>query len=152
MVSPCTTTWLMRGPVSKRWMVMLFSEVQGLLRAYAAACRVVCLSGPRLRRRASRIPARKQAAAEKRAFQRAVAVHAAAAETGGFAGGVEAGDDLAVVAEHAGVEVGLEAAERLAGEDVELDRDQRAMGGVENAVRPGGADQFVADIFSCVVD
>src|ERR1017187_6820823 len=25
-VSPWITTWLMRGPVSKRWMVMLFSE------------------------------------------------------------------------------------------------------------------------------
>src|SRR3954452_21489748 len=98
MVSPWITTWLMRGPVSKRWMVMLFSEVEGFLSvAYAAACRAVCLSRHRLRRRASRIPARKQAAAEKRAFQRAVAVHAAAAETGGFAGGVEAGDDLAIM-------------------------------------------------------
>jgi hypothetical protein len=26
MVSPWTTTWLMRGPVSKRWMVILLSE------------------------------------------------------------------------------------------------------------------------------
>jgi hypothetical protein len=25
-VSPWTTTWLMRGPVSKRWMVMFFSK------------------------------------------------------------------------------------------------------------------------------
>src|SRR5882672_4342571 len=34
MVSPCKTTWLMRGPVSKRWMVMLFSKyVPALLSA-----------------------------------------------------------------------------------------------------------------------
>jgi hypothetical protein len=41
------------------------------------------------RRRAPGIPAREQAAAEERALQRAIAVHAAAAEAGGFAGRVE---------------------------------------------------------------
>src|SRR5216684_6240011 len=95
----------------------------------------------RLRRGAAGIAAGEQAAAEKSTFQRTVAVHAAAAETGGFAGGVKPGHDLAVAAEHAGVEVGLETAQRLAGQDVELDRDQRAVGGIENAVRLGGADQ-----------
>src|SRR5258708_1392573 len=92
-------------------------------------------SSHRLRRRPSRIPPRKQAAAEKSAFQRAIAGHAAAAETGGFAGGVEAGHDLAIAAEHPRVEVGLESAQRLAGQDVEFYRDQRAVRGIENAVR-----------------
>ena len=96
--------------------------------------------------------AREQAAAEERAFQRTVAVHAAAAEAGGFAGRVESPDDLAVIAEHAGVEIGLEAAQRLAGQDVELDRDQRAVVGIEDAVRFGGADQPVADVTARIVE
>src|ERR1043166_2626611 len=100
----------------------------------------------RLRRRAPRAASRKQAATEKRAFQRAVAVHAAAAETGGFAGGVKAGDDLALLAEYARIEVGLETAQRFAGQDVEFDGNQRAMRGVEDAMRLCGADQSVADI------
>ena len=50
------------------------------------------------------------------------------------------------------VEIGLEAAQRLAGQDVELDRDQRAVRGIENAVRLGGADQPVADIAPRIVD
>jgi len=62
-------------------------------------------------------------------------VHAAAAKTGGFAGGVQPLDDLAVIAEHAGVEVGLEARRAFSGQDVELHRDQRAMFGIENPVR-----------------
>src|ERR1043166_5525811 len=106
----------------------------------------------RLRRRAPRAASRKQAATEKRAFQRAVAVHAAAAETGGFAGGVKAGDDLAVLAEHARVEIGLESAQRLAGQDVEFYGNQRAVRGVEDAVRSRGTDQLVADISARVVD
>src|SRR5450756_1723076 len=57
----------------------------------------------RFRRRPSCIPSREQAAAEKRAFQRAIAVHAAAPKTGGFAGGVEPRHDLPFAAEHAGV-------------------------------------------------
>ena len=109
------------------------------------------MSAHRLRRGAACIAAGEQAAAEKRAFQRTIAVHAAAAETGRFAGGVEPRHDVAVAAEHAGVEVGLEAAQRLAGQDVELDRDQRAVGGIENAVRLGGADQAVADIAARIV-
>src|SRR5437868_7405928 len=103
------------------------------------------LSGGRLRRRAAGISAGKQAAAEKSAFQRTVAVHAAAAKTGRFAGGVKPRHDLAVAAEHARVEVGLESAQRLAGHDIEFHRNQRPMGGIENPVRFCGADQPVAE-------
>src|SRR5258708_10674827 len=60
------------------------------------------------------------------ALQRAIAVHAATAKTGGFAGGVKPRHDPAVAAEHAGVEVGFEAAQRLAGQDAEFHRDQRS--------------------------
>src|SRR3954464_3562576 len=106
----------------------------------------------RLRRRASGISPREQASSEEGAFQRTVAVHAAAAEAGGFTCGIKSPDDLAVVAEHARVEVGLETTQRLARQDVELDRDQRALFGIENAVRPGGADQFVAEVAPRVMD
>ena len=61
-------------------------------------------------------------------------MHAAAAEARCFADRVEAGNDAALAAEHARVEIGLEAAERLAGEDVELDRDQRSVCGIEDLV------------------
>src|SRR5205814_4001302 len=90
--------------------------------------------------------------AEESALQRAIAVHAAAAETGGFTGRVKSPDDLAIAAEHAAVQIGLETAQRLAGQDVEFHRDQRTVLGVEDAMRLGGADQFVADIAPRIVD
>src|SRR5580693_8415274 len=82
------------------------------------------LSRHRLRRGAPGVAAREQAAAEKGAFQRAIAVHAAAT-AGRLARGVEPRHDLAVLAEHAGVQIGLEAAQRLAGQDIEFYGDQR---------------------------
>src|SRR5215216_6768086 len=107
MVSPWTTTWLMRGPVSKRWMVIVLSEICVARLLSVLAQRPPLCSRIRLgsiwpsgclRRGAPRIAARKQTAAEKRPFQRAIAVHAAAAESGGFAGRVKSLDDLAVLA------------------------------------------------------
>src|SRR3984957_2288138 len=109
-------------------------------------------SGSRLRRGAPGVAAREQATAEKSPFQRAITVHAAAAKAGGFTGGVKPRLDLAVVAEHARLQIGLEATQRLASEDIELHRNQRAMGGIENPVRFGGADQPVADILTRIVD
>src|SRR5277367_547402 len=106
----------------------------------------------RLRRRAPRRSAGEQAAAEERAFQRAIAVHAAAAKAGDLADRIEAGDDGAAGAEDARVEISLEAAERLAGQDVEAHGDQRAMGGIENAMRRRGADQLVAEEPARIVD
>lgn len=79
-------------------------------------------------------------------------MHATAAKAGGLAGGVESRHDVAVAAEHTRVEVGLEATQRFPGQDVELDGDQGAVGGIENPVRRRGPDQPVADISSCVVD
>ena len=78
-----------------------------------------------------------QAAAEEGALERSVAVHPAAAEAGHLARRVEARQRLARRLQDAPVEVGLQPAERLAGEDVELDRDQRPGVGVEDAVRRG---------------
>src|SRR3954469_18406626 len=86
------------------------------------------------------------AAAEEGAFQRAVAVHPAAAEAGCLARGVEAGERLAVRAEDAGGEVRLQSPQRLAGEDGEADGDERAGLRVQDAVRPGHADQLVAPV------
>src|SRR3954447_4860848 len=105
-----------------------------------------------LSRRAPGVAPGKQATTEKGAFQRTVAVHAAAAKAGGFAGGVQSGHDLPIAAEYARVQVGLKAAQRLAGENVEFHCDQRAMRRVEDPVRLGGADQPVANIAPCVVN
>jgi len=58
----------------------------------------------RLRRRPSRIPPGEQAAAQECPFQRTIAVHAAAAETGGFADGVSMAAAFALGAE--GVQMG----------------------------------------------
>ncbi len=74
------------------------------------------------------------------------------AEAGHLAGRVETLDGRAVGAEGAGVEVGLDAAERLAGEDVQLDADQRARRRVEDAVRGGDPAEAVADVAAGVAD
>src|SRR5947208_15476578 len=108
------------------------------------------LSGGRLRRRAAGIAAGKQAAAEKSAFQRTVAVHAAAAKTGRFAGGVKPRHDLAVAAEQALVEVGLESAQRLSGHDMEFHRNQLPRGVIENPLWFCVSEQTCADIPSRV--
>jgi len=94
--------------------------------------------------RAAGLAAGEDAAAEERAFERAVAMHAAAAKTAGFADGVEPPDDLAILAEYAGIEIGLKTAERLAGEDVEPHSDQRPGLRVQDLVRRRGAGQPLA--------
>src|SRR5882757_6599779 len=99
---------------------LLICEAGYLARRCAARHCVIApipASGRRLRRGPPGVAAGEQAAAEEGAFQRAIAVHAAAAEASGFAGSVESGNDLAIVAEHARVQIGLEAAQRLAGQD-----------------------------------
>ena len=55
-------------------------------------------------------------------------------------------------AEDARVEIGLQAAERLAGENVEAHGDERAMSGVEHAMRRRRADQLVAEKAPRIVD
>jgi hypothetical protein len=60
-------------------------------------------------------------------------VHASAAEARDFAGGVEAVDRGSAAVEGARLEVGLDAAERLPRQDVQLDRDQRPVGPVEES-------------------
>src|SRR5215211_6075086 len=80
---------------------------------------------PGCRHGAARAAAGEETAAEEGALEGAVPVHPPAAEAGDLAGRVEPGQRLAVGAQHARLEVGLEAAERLAGEDVELHADQR---------------------------
>ena len=87
-----------------------------------------------------------RAAAEERPLQRTVAVHAAAAEAGDLAGGVQAGERLPVDAEHLRREVGVQAAERLAREDVQLDRDQRTGVGIEQRVRRGDSREAVGQV------
>src|SRR5450755_348664 len=82
----------------------------------------------------ARLAAGEQAAAEEGAFQRAVAVHTAAAEPGHFTRGVQARKRRAVRRQHPAAEVGLQAAEGFAGEDVEPHGDQRAGRGIKDLV------------------
>src|SRR6185436_19678812 len=78
----------------------------------ASRCLVVRLPPGRGRGRPAGGAAGEEASAQERALERAVAVHAAAAEAGDLAGGVQAGNRLALLVQHAGVQVGMEAAER----------------------------------------
>src|SRR3546814_8850371 len=84
--------------------------------------------------------AREDAPTEEGALECVVAVHAAATEPGDLAGGVQALDRSPVRADDLRVQVGLDAAEGLAGEDVEPDRDQWAVLLLEEPVR-GGEDR-----------
>ena len=102
--------------------------------------------------RASGDPAGEDAAAEEGALERVVAVHPAAAEAGDLARGVDTRERLARGLEHAGVEVGVQAAEGLARQDVQPDGDQRAVGGVEELVRRGDPDQLVAAVVAVPAD
>ena len=81
-------------------------------------------------------------------FQRRVAVHAAAAESCDLAGRVKPRHRLAVGAQHAAVEIGLQAAERLAGQNIEPNGNQRAGLRIEQPVRLGRANKPVAEIIA----
>src|SRR5471032_1787000 len=84
---------------------------------------------------ASRSASAEETAAEERSLEGAIAVHPAAAEATRFARRVKARDRLAVRAECLRGEIGLDAAEALTREYVQLDRDQRPGRRVEDAVR-----------------
>jgi hypothetical protein len=73
-------------------------------------------------------------------------VHAAAAEPGDLPGGEQAGHRAGRPdpAEHPAGQVGLQAAQGLAGQDVEPDGDQRPGLGIQYLVRRGGPGQPVA--------
>ncbi len=68
-------------------------------------------------------------------------MESAAAEAGDFAGGVQPGDRASAVVEDARGQVGVQPAERFAGEDVEPDGDQWSGPGVEQLAWGGGAKQ-----------
>jgi hypothetical protein len=62
-------------------------------------------------------------------------MHASAAETGCLTRRIQSRQGRAVRAEHAAVEIGLDAAQRLARENVEPHRDERPRLGIEDLVR-----------------
>src|SRR5262249_28919722 len=96
--------------------------------------------------------ARKQTTAEKCALEGAITVHAAAAETGDFAGGVYVFQRFAVGLQYARGKIGFNAAQRLPGEHPKPHGDQRAGGGVEQAVGLGDANEAVTDIIPRFAD
>src|SRR6187402_3718679 len=102
------------------------------------------LAASRTRIGCSRVPAGdaagEQAAAQEGALEPALAVHAAAAESGGFPGREEPVDHLPIVAEHAAGKVRADAAHALAADDVLADCHQRARAPVEDRLECAGAD------------
>ncbi len=79
-------------------------------------------------------------------------MHAPAAESGRLAGRVQPGQRVAGAGEDPGGQVGLQAAEGLAGQDGQPYGDQRAGLGVQDPVRGGRADQPVAEVPAGAVD
>ncbi len=79
-------------------------------------------------------------------------MHAPAAEAGRFAHGIQAGQDFSLFAKHAGREIGLETAQRLSRQNVQLHADQRTLRWIEQAVRLGGANQSIAPIAAGLAD
>src|SRR5436305_13753041 len=84
-----------------------------------------------------------QAPSEERALQGAVAVDAAAAEARRLPGGIQTRERLTGGLQHPALEVRLETAERLSGEDVEPDRDERPRVRVQPPMRRGNSRDAV---------
>jgi hypothetical protein len=76
-------------------------------------------------------------------------VHPAAAEPGGLARRVQAWHWCSAGAKDPRGQVGVQPAERLAGQHVQPDGDQRAGRGVEQPVRPGHPHEPVAYVGAC---
>jgi hypothetical protein len=79
-------------------------------------------------------------------------VYATAAKARHFTRRIETGDGLAVESEGAGGKVGLNAAQRFSGQDVQLHTDEGPGLWVEDAVRCGGASDAVAQVPTGVAD
>lgn len=95
-------------------------------------------------RRAPGLPAREEAPSEEGALEGTVAVHPTAAEARYLPGREQPRHRGAVVGQDARREVGLEAAESLAGDDVQSHGDQRTGRRVKDRTRGGDPDEFVA--------
>src|SRR5205085_712617 len=102
--------------------------------------------------RAARDAPAEQTAAKEGALERAVAVKAASAETSHLACRVQSWHRLPVVAEHAGVEICLEATQRLAREHIETDRDERSVVWIEDRCRCCNANKALAQDPTCVAN
>src|SRR4051812_8730807 len=108
------------------------------------------LSGPvqldaRDRRRGH--AAGEDAAAEERPLERALAVQAAAAESGRLADRIEAVDRRAVAGEqNAAAEIGLDASQALARHGLQADRDERHRRLVDDALELRGAQAVAAPV------
>ena len=98
------------------------------------------------RRGSARDAAGKDAAAEEGAFERAIAVHPAAAKATHLARRIKTAKRRAARHEDATVEIGLETAERLARQDPEADRDERTGLRIGEAMRAGDSDEAIADV------
>ncbi len=92
------------------------------------------------------------AAAEERAFERAIAVDAAPAEARNLARGEDVAERLPVRLEHAPGQICLEPAQRLARQRPQPYGDERSARGIEQLVRLGHADELVAEVVARAVD
>ena len=91
----------------------------------------------------SGFPAREETAAKKRTLERTVAVHPAAAETGCLSRRIKSGNNLAILAEHAPFEIGLDPTQRFARKDIEANGDDRPVRRIKQAVGLGDTNQPV---------
>src|SRR5260370_40833576 len=96
----------------------------------------------------SRRPSREQAAAKEGALERAVPVHPSSPEAGDLARGEETGQRRSVGPQDAPGQIGLQAAECLAGQDVEASCDQRPGGRIQQRVGLSEQDRPVAEVAS----
>lgn len=83
---------------------------------------------------------------QKTSFERVVAMIATPAKPTHLAGCEQAFDPFALCIKNLPIQIGLETAQCLAGDDMQLDRDQWTVLSVKKAVRLGGAHQLVTAI------
>jgi hypothetical protein len=86
----------------------------------------------------------KDAAAQESAFEGSVAVHSASTESSRFAHGVQTRNDLTLLIQGSGLEIGQNPPQRLSGEHVQPNGYQRSGRGVQNLVGFDGAQESVA--------
>src|SRR5689334_16467944 len=88
--------------------------------------------------------AAENAAAQERALQGVVPVHAASAKSGDLTGRVKTRDGLPVFTQRPRIQVGLNPAQGFTSQDMEFDADERSGGRVKNPVGRSGPAQTVA--------
>src|ERR1700722_2139047 len=97
-------------------------------------------------------PAGENAPSQKTAFQGPIAMHTAAPEARRFTGGIKTVYASSHGVQYLSLQVGFQAAERLAGKNMQLYRNEWPRTGVEQLVHRNRPYQFITNVFSGVPD